>query len=78
MTPTCKKKYAEFGVGWLCFASHQQRGHLETAPQFTVPCEGRGARYLHFATGIEPRGVALHSITQPLRHASPTLVTVPH
>ena len=25
-------------VGWLCLTSHQQRGHLETAPPFTVPC----------------------------------------
>ena len=31
-------------VGWLCLTSHRQRGHLETAPPFTVPCEGRGAR----------------------------------
>ena len=23
-------------VGWLCFTSHRQRGHLETAPPFTV------------------------------------------
>ena len=28
----------------LCFTSHQQRGHLETAPPFTVPCEGLEAR----------------------------------
>ena len=29
----------------LCyFTSHQQRGHLETAPQFSVPCEGREAQ----------------------------------
>ena len=32
-------------VGWLCFTSHRQRGHLETAPPFTVPCEGREARF---------------------------------
>ena len=31
-------------VGWLCLMSHLQRGHLETAPPFTVPCEGREAR----------------------------------
>ena len=31
-------------VGWLCFTSHRQRGHLETAPPFTVPCEGSEAR----------------------------------
>ena len=31
-------------VGWLCLTSHRQQGHLETAPPFTVPCEGRLAR----------------------------------
>ena len=31
-------------VGWLCLASYRQRGHLETAPPFTVPCEGLEAR----------------------------------
>ena len=31
-------------VGWLCLTSHRQRGHLETAPPFTVPCERREAR----------------------------------
>ena len=31
-------------VGWLCLTSDRQRGHLETAPPFTVPCEGREAR----------------------------------
>ena len=25
-------------VGWLCFTSHRHRGHLETAPLFTAPC----------------------------------------
>ena len=29
----------------LCFTSLQQRGHLETAPLLTVPCEGREAFY---------------------------------
>ena len=28
----------------LCFTFHRQRGHLETAPPFTVTCEGREAR----------------------------------
>ena len=28
-------------VGWLCFKSYRQRGHLETAPPFTVSCKGR-------------------------------------
>ena len=36
-----------FLVGWLYFTSHRQRGHLETAPPFTVPCEGREARFLN-------------------------------
>ena len=30
-------------VGWLCFTYHQQRGHLETTPPFSVSCEGREA-----------------------------------
>ena len=34
-------------VGWLCFTSHGQRGHLEMAPPFAVPCEGCEARFLH-------------------------------
>ena len=36
--------YMSTNVGWLCLTSHRQRGHLETAPPFTVPCEGREAR----------------------------------
>ena len=36
-----------FIVGWLCFMSHRQRGLLQTAPPFTVPCEGRAARKIH-------------------------------
>ena len=34
-------------IGWLCFTSHRQRGHLETAPPFGVPCEEREDRFLH-------------------------------
>ena len=34
-------------VGWLCLMSHRQRCHLEMAPPFTVPCEGREARLIH-------------------------------
>ena len=34
-------------VDWLCFTSHRQRDHLETAHPFTVPCEEREARFLH-------------------------------
>ena len=33
--------------GWLCLTSHRQRGHLETAPPFTIPCVGRESRYIH-------------------------------
>ena len=35
--------------------SHQQRGHLETATPFTVPCEGRRreARFLHHSHRVE-------------------------
>ena len=54
-------------VGWLCFTSHRQRCHLETAPPFTVPCEGREVR---FQPGIKSKVVAWQSITLPLRHAS--------
>ena len=34
-------------VGWLSFTSHRQRGHLETAPPFPLPCEGHEARLIH-------------------------------
>ena len=34
-------------VSWLCFTSHRQQGHLETAAPFIVPCKGREARFLH-------------------------------
>ena len=37
----CRARYVCWLVGWLCLTSHRQRGHLETAPPFTVPCEGR-------------------------------------
>ena len=34
-------------VGLLCFTSVRQRGDLETASLFTIPCEGREAQFLH-------------------------------
>ena len=34
-------------TGWLCLTYHRQRGHLETAPPFAVPCEGLEALFLH-------------------------------
>ena len=44
----------------LCFTLLQQRGHLETAPPFTVPCEGRAV-----PTGNRTPGhrVAVHYAT---------------
>ena len=38
-------------VGSLCLTSHRQRGHLETAPPFTVPCKGRQACFYTVPTG---------------------------
>ena len=37
----CNLQMSEMGsgCGWLCFTSHRQRGHLEMASPFTVPCE---------------------------------------
>ena len=31
-------------VAWLCLTSHRLRGQLDTAPPFTVTCEGREAQ----------------------------------
>ena len=55
-------------VGWFCFTSHRQQGHLERAPPFTVPCKGR-EDFTSFPPGIDPRSVTLQSNTLPLRHA---------
>ena len=61
-------------VGWLCFTSYRERGHLETAPPFTVPCKGCEAWFFTpFLPEIEPRTFLWQSITLPLRHASSTL-----
>ena len=54
--------YQRAGV-CLCFTSLQQRGHLEMASPFTVPCK-REARFLHHSNresspGL-PRGSPLH------------------
>ena len=49
-------------VGWLLFTSHRQRGHiLETAPPFTVHCQGRAARFLHRSN--RESNVAVHYTT---------------
>ena len=49
----------------LCFTSLQQRGHLETAPPFTVPCEGRKLGKYTIPTGNPTPGrrVAVHYST---------------
>ena len=38
-------------VGWLCFTSHRQQCHLETAPPFTVPWEECESRFNTIPTG---------------------------
>ena len=44
--------------GWLCFTSHRQRGHLETAPPFNVPCERTWSSVnTLFPPGFETRAV---------------------
>ena len=58
------------GFYYLCFTSHWQRGHLETAAPFTVPCEARF--FTPFPLGTEPRTVAWQSITLLLCHSSST------
>ena len=54
-------------VGWLCLTSYRKRGHLIliTAPSFTVPCEGREARFYTVPTGNRTPGrcVAVHYTT---------------
>ena len=46
-------------VGWFCLMSHRQRGNLETAAPFTIPCERREARFLH-GSHQESNYVELH------------------
>ena len=52
-------------VGWFCFTSHRQRGHLEMAPPFTALCEGREAWFLHCSHPNRTPGhrVAVHYTT---------------
>ena len=70
-------------VGWLCFTSHRQRSHLETAFPFTVPCEGREARYLYSShRELNPRpsrGSPLHyrcAMPYKFKYKLPTLLSV--
>ena len=57
----------------LSFTSLQHRGHLEMAPPFTVPCEGRAAREIHCSNRESYRG---SSCGRPLRYRCAT--TAPH
>ena len=57
-------------VGWLCCTSHRQRGHLKTASPFTVPCEGRGAWFIHCSHRESNRGLSRGS-PSPYRCATP-------
>ena len=52
-------------VGWLCFMSHQQQGHLETTPSFTVPCMDMKLGKYTVPTGNRTlaRRIAVHYIT---------------
>ena len=56
-------------VGWLCLTSHRQRGHLETAPPFTVPCEEVKLDKYTVPTGNWTLGrhMAIHYVTAALR-----------
>ena len=48
-------------VGWSCFTSHRQRGHLETAPPFCEGCEARVLHRSHRESNPGPsRGSPLH------------------
>ena len=63
-TDRMRQKIQGWLVGWLCLMSHRQRGHLETAPPFTVPFEAYEARFLHRSHWESnpgpPRGSPLH------------------
>ena len=50
-------------VGWLCFTSHRQRGHLETVPPFTVPIEKLVFHTIPTGNGTPGRRVAIHYTT---------------
>ena len=56
---------AKHWIGWLCFTSHRQRGHLETAPPFGVPCEGHEDRFYTVPIGNQTAGrcMAVHKTT---------------
>ena len=55
-------------VGWLCFTSHRQQGHLETAPPFTIPSFQRmwSSVFTPYPPGIEPCQLHLYGFTSLL------------
>ena len=72
-------KHSEMHFGlffWLCLTFHRQRGHLETAPPITIPCEGREGRFLylpHRESNPESlRGSPLHNRCATLRQLHDT------
>ena len=52
-------------VGWLCFTSHRQRGHLETAPHLLSIVKDVKLGNYTFPTGNQTPGrrVAVHYAT---------------
>ena len=56
--------FQQFQLIGYVLTSHRQRGHLETAPPFTVPCEGREAQFLQHShqelNPVSSRGSPLH------------------
>ena len=50
------------GTGWLCLTSNRQRGHLETVPPFTVPCDERFYT-VPTENRTQGRGVGVHYTT---------------
>ena len=72
LTGTTKRDSYIKVVGWLCLASHRQRCHLETAPPFIVPCEGREC-FNTVTNGNQTPGrcVAVHYITTAPRQLRP-------
>ena len=51
----------------------RQHGHLEAAPQLTIPCEGREIRFLHCPYWESNPGL-LHGTPLHIRCATPALL----
>ena len=59
-------------VGWLCFTSHQQGGHSESAPDLLSLAKDVKLSFTLLPPGIKPQPVAWQSNSLPLHHASST------